>query len=190
MKTIKTIAVLLGVVLSGALSHAQDKDFNRNEFSFSYGRITTVEAISGAGSILAAIFSGGQADPVESSFLGTIDLEYFHYFSRRFSVGAIAAYEHEFKAPGNYLAVMPALKFAWAKAPKFCFYSKLGAGIGLTLEGNDAPKNEDTIRLGTPRAAFQLSLLGFDFGADHIHGFLELGAGDQGMFLGGIRYAF
>ena len=74
-------------------------------------------------------------------------------------------------------------------------YSKVGLGVTFRTQkedineakasnnGSDQSKNDVFFN-------FQLSALGMEFGAETVRGFVELGVGEQGMGLVGIRCKF
>lgn len=97
-----------------------------------------------------------------------------------------------------YATLMPAVKFDWVRKKNFGVYTKLAIGLTYNYEkeiqkkdgtGKDIDDKEvhsDTRFMGN----FQASLLGLEAGSQKIRGFAELGFGEQGIILAGLRYKF
>lgn len=97
-----------------------------------------------------------------------------------------------------YVTLMPAVKFDWLRQKNFGLYSKVAFGLTYMHEkeiqetddqGHDIGEKEvhsDSSFMGN----FQLSILGIEGGSQTIRGFAELGFGEQGILLAGIRYKF
>ena len=84
----------------------------------------------------------------------------------------------------SYFTLMPAVKFDWFQSKTFGVYSKLGAGATIRSEkGGD--ENESALHFN-----WQASLLGLELGSHQIRGFVEVGVGEQGIGLVGLRYKF
>ena len=70
-------------------------------------------------------------------------------------------------------------------------YSKLAFGATLRNEkydsDSDSSKDDSDSEV---HVNWQASLLGMEFGGPTIRGFLELGTGEQGIALVGLRYKF
>ena len=83
----------------------------------------------------------------------------------------------------DYISIMPAVKYNWLNRQHFSMYSKLALGVIIGLESGD---NHDKTK-----AAFgwQASAVGAEFGSA-FRGFLEVGFGEQGTILAGLRYKF
>ena len=89
------------------------------------------------------------------------------------------------------VAMMPAAKFNWLRMKNFGMYSKLAAGLTF------ASKKEDYSKGNTPNQSeskvgfnFQVSAIGFEAGSENIRAFAELGVGEQGIILAGVRAKF
>lgn len=90
----------------------------------------------------------------------------------------------------NY-SIIPTAKFDWMRKKHFGMYSKLGLGVSFIHETQKDDLDGGTDESDTDLLAnFQLSLLGMEFGSQHIRGFVELGVGEQGFALAGLKYKF
>ena len=91
----------------------------------------------------------------------------------------------------TYLTLMPAVKFDWLRKKHFGMYSKLAVGATLRNEKYDSVetsnKNDSDSEV---HVNWQASLLGMEAGGPTIRGVLELGTGEQGIILVGMRYKF
>ena len=90
------------------------------------------------------------------------------------------------------------MKFDWVRKKNFGIYSKIGLGATYMYE-KEVQKNDGSGQdiddkvvhsKGKWMANFQASLLGIEAGTEKIRGFAELGAGEQGIILAGLRYKF
>ncbi len=78
---------------------------------------------------------------------------------------------------------MPAVKYNWLNRDRFSMYSKIALGV---LIGIDSGADNDKT---TAAFAWQASAVGAEFG-NSFRGFLELGFGEQGILVAGLRYKF
>ena len=87
---------------------------------------------------------------------------------------------------------MPAVKFDWVRKKYFGVYSKLAIGATLRHEKIDYDDNSsyDDHNDSELHVNWQLSFLGIEAGSPTLRGFLELGTGEQGIFVAGLRYKF
>ena len=99
------------------------------------------------------------------------------------------------EATNTYITVLPAAKFNWLRKKYFGMYSKVGVGATFRTQKEDINEAKAGNN-GSDRSKsdiffnFQLSALGMEFGAETVRGFIELGVGEQGMGLFGIRCKF
>ena len=141
-----------------------------------------------------------------------ISVEYFHHISPVVSIGAIGAFNGSFsdmycnwqrsdgsapvkqkvgKSSKYFITVLPAAKFDWLRRKNIGLYSKLAAGVTIMHESqqDDAEGgldyNDTDVMFN-----FQLSLIGFEAGSENWRGFAELGFGEQGIALIGVKYKF
>ena len=143
-----------------------------------------------------------------------ISVEYFHHLSPVVSIGGIAAingttsdmfcnfqrtdgYGSTKEKVGSsskyYITVMPAAKFDWLRKKNFGMYSKVGIGATFASEKQKQDVNGEKKEIHNDtelRFNFQASLLGIEVGSQKIRGFVELGIGEQGIALAGVRYKF
>lgn len=136
------------------------------------------------------------------SFTGPISAEYFYHVKNWLGVGGIFAYgqnkqdvyllgDKDGEIKDTYLTLMPAAKFDWLRKKHFGVYSKLAVGATLRNEKYDSvdPSSKDDSD-SEVHVNWQVSLLGIEAGSPTIRGFLELGTGEQGIILVGVRYKF
>lgn len=83
-------------------------------------------------------------------------------------------------------AVMPAAKVFWFRKPHVAMYSKLAAGVTL-LDDYDEEADSHSF---DPYWAAQVTLAGVQFGGERFRGFVEAGAGMQGLVLAGLSVSF
>ena len=193
----KILMTMVAAMLLCGTMNAQD---NKHEFGVSYGTGTTTQFIEGWGKIGGIIVTLGNATTDNTKYLGPIAGEYFYRISPVVGVGAIGVYTKMTEDAifrGNkvgetsisYVTVMPAVKFNWLRKEYWGMYSKVGAG--MTFE----KKTEKEIETGETKSKtdtffnMQVTALGVEVGKQFC-GFAELGFGEQGTVLAGIRYKF
>ena len=200
----KRIFVLAAVAMMTAVSaQAQDGyEDTKHEIAVSYGGLSNATWMAFGEDLGTAMISIGKVRYEDGKIFGALGLEYFYHVSPVIGVGAIAAYARETKnlyiandmygeLKKNYISVMPAVKFNWLRKKYFGMYSK--AAIGATFsskkeeysKGDFENKSESKVNLD-----FQASVLGLEAGSPYVRGFVELGVGEQGVFLAGIRCKF
>ena len=136
------------------------------------------------------------------SYKGPLSVEYFYHMKSWLGVGGIFAYGRHTQdvyygqlklgeAKDSYFTLMPAVKFDWLRKKNFGMYSKLAFGTTLRNEKADyeSPEKEGYSET-TFEVNWQISLLGLEAGSERLRGFLELGTGEQGIGLIGLRYKF
>ena len=138
----------------------------------------------------------------DGNFTGPIALEYFYHLSPVIGLGAIGAYTHETKdilisndkygeAKNTFFTVMPAAKFNWLRKKNFGMYSKVGAGLTFASKKEDYSKGSvENLSESKVGFNFQVSALGIEAGSETIRAFVELGVGEQGVALAGVRLKF
>ena len=197
----KKIISIVAVILMTAMSaQAQSNGYDtKHEVAISYGIdsnsqiIDVFETIGGA--MVGARFEN-------ESFTGPISAEYFYHVKNWLGVGGILAYgqnkqdvyllgEKDGVSKNSYLTLMPAVKFDWLRKKHFGMYSKLAVGATLRNEKYDSDKaSSKDYSDSEVHVNWQLSLFGIEAGSPTIRGFLELGTGEQGIILAGVRYKF
>ena len=138
----------------------------------------------------------------DGNFTGPIAMDYFYHLNPVVGIGAIGAYTHETKdifiagekygeAKNSFITVMPAAKFNWLRKKYFGMYSKVAAGLTFASKKEDYSKsNVENLSESKVGFNFQVSALGIEAGPETIRAFAELGVGEQGVILGGIRAQF
>ena len=199
----KRIFVMAAVAMMATVSVNAQNENLRHEVSLSYGLGSIAQFGDGLGEGLAmAIFSDTEYD--NGFILGPISAEYFYHFNNpRLAIGGLVSYSkwdsdiqkksgsHEKvgERNRNYFAVMPAIKWYWTNKNSFGLYSKAAVGAAfLSSTEKDFATNKSKDDNGT-YFMFQASLIGAEFGKQ-FRGFAELGVGEQGFLLAGIRYKF
>ena len=148
----------------------------------------------------------------DESYIPTISAEYFYHVNPWLGVGGFLAFtgldrdmygnwqdnvtgnvEKKLcgKAMRRNFSLIPTAKFDYLRTKYFGMYSKLGVGASMMFESQQedyegGTNHENTIILPN----FQISLLGMEFGSEQIRGFAELGVGEQGYALAGVKYKF
>lgn len=199
----KKILVMVAVAIMTAVSvNAQNGyDNTKHEIAVSYGALSNSTWMS-IGDAMGTILTFGAVKYSDGKFTGPIAVEYFYHVNPLVGVGAIGAYACEKKdmliagenygeAKNTFITVMPAAKFNWLRTKNFGLYSKVGAGLTLVSRKEDYTKpnaeNQSDSKVGFN---FQASALGIEAGSPNIRAFLELGVGEQGVLLGGLRAKF
>ena len=172
----------------------------KHEISIGYGGGSTSQIFDAYSKIGTALGSFGTVTADNHVEIGPISAEYFYRINDLIGVGVIGAYvitTEDAKRRGEdygdftdtYITVMPAVKFNWLQKKSFGLYSKLAAGITLQ---NVKFEEDDTDKTDTEKQTFfnfQASLLGIEVG-NKVCGFAELGFGEQGIIMGGVRCKF
>ena len=200
----KKLMMMVAVALMTAVSANAQSEQPKNEIGISYG--LGVSAIGdGIGNGLGnGLFDGmvGRKWTNEKNF-GTLGIEYFRHLDNtpKLAVGGILTYARmgedvEYKGTKEgertrtWMSLMPTMKYYWTQSNNFAFYTKLGAGVMMLHS-----KNEDLVDHMTDTDSkfyfvWQASLLGAEVGSKNLRGFIELGVGEQGIVLAGLRYKF
>lgn len=193
----KFMMTLMAAVLLCGTMNAQD---NKHEIAVTYGAGTTTDFVDGWGKVGALMFTGGHTTFENEKHFGPISAEYFYRISPVVGVGVIGAYEKTtedvFESRSKVgdvtrsdITVMPAVKFNWLRKKNWGMYSKVGIGVTFetrkeTNNNTNTSESDNSIMFN-----FQATALGVEFGQS-ICGFAELGFGEQGAVLAGIRYKF
>ncbi len=194
--------VMVAVALMATMSvNAQNEEL-RHEVSVAYGGPSLSQFGSGLGEGLGLAFTNSEYD--DGNIFGPISAEYFYHPNNpRLAVGGIITYSkwdsdvlrrsnHNDKLGErnrNYLSVMPGIKWYWVNKNSFGFYSKAAAGpMFVFCKSEDYESNKSLTQNGT-YFLFQCSPIGIEFGGK-FRGFAEIGLGEQGVLLGGLRYKF
>lgn len=193
----KKIWMFAAILFCCTSMNAQAQDY-KHEISLSYGWLSTSDWLNIYEELIKAPFSGSQQQRNES-YYGPIAGEYFYRLNNTIAVGGIAAFGHfsydlyekkdgveqsRGEVANNYFTVLPAVKFNWLNKKNFGLYSKLAVGATFRSEkDDDINYSESSVHIN-----WQASLLGIEAGANHMFGFAELGFGEQGTLIAGIRF--
>lgn len=197
MKKIMIImfASLLAVQTAAAQRNNNERQIPlyRNELSASYGFLTHTNIGDVVTSSIVGMLSGRN---ISMSHLGAFNLQYMRALSDKVYVGGAISYEMgktkkdaTTKIAGNYITIMPTVKYYWYDSKHFGVYSRVGAGFTLASYGVTPLGG---VRQNFLRAdvAFQGSAICIEAGAPWIRGFLECGYGNEGVLVAGVKYCF
>ena len=177
---------------------AMAQDEFKHEVAISYGALSNSQIIDIFEEAITAPFQGNTTLK-DDKFFGPISAEYFYHLQPWIGIGGILVYgqkkgdlysDSDNKKIGEdkntYLTVMPAAKFDWFRRANVGLYSKLGVGVTLRHDvSEDIDYDESNMHVN-----WQLTAIGVEVGSKQIRAFAELGTGEQGIFLGGIRCKF
>ena len=188
--------VLAAFFFCGTSMSAQaQSDEIKHEIAVSYGGPATTYWAS-IGTAIGTALTGAKYE--NTSYFGSLSAEYFYHLKPSVSIGGILCYSQdndEINFAGSigdrttrYITVMPAIKWDYLRRDHFGMYMKAAAGYTLqriseTYKGQDESTNDGLFNV-------QCSLLGLEAGSQHVRGFFELGFGEQGIALLGLRYKF
>lgn len=193
--------LLTALVISALLCvPAQAQDETRHEISISYGGIPNSLWMDITSDVISSMF-GATYD--HSGVVGPIGVEYHYRASSLIAVGAIATFskhteEEKFNeqiartSDNSYFTLMPSVKFNWLRRPNWGMYSKVAVGASLrhsALQDQSVPNAQKTTE-NTVFFNFQASAVGIEAGTENVRGFAELGVGEQGIALAGVRFRF
>ena len=192
---------MVAVAMMTAMSaQAQNYDYEtKHEVAVSYGIDSNSQLIDAFEAIGGALVG---AKLENEKFFGPISAEYFYHFEPWLGVGGILAYgvnkqdvmsgkDKIGESKNSYYTLMPAVKFDWLRKKNFGMYSKLAVGATLRSEKYDSSNNSNRDYDDSEvHVNWQASLLGIEAGSPTIRGFAELGFGEQGIILAGVRYKF
>lgn len=203
MKIKSLLAILAISIAFCATAQTQEPEETRHEIAISYGTVPNSMWIDILTDVIPAMFG---EDYEDYKCVGPIGLEYFYHTSPLIGVGAVAVfatnnedgyYDKALSSHINrtYFTFMPSVKFNWLRKKNWGLYSKLALGTTYTHFVNkdydeQGHKSDEKITANDLLFNFQVSLLGFEAGGNHVRGFLELGMGEQGVALAGVRYKF
>ncbi|MBQ7495598.1 MAG: hypothetical protein IJT75_07640 [Bacteroidaceae bacterium] len=175
-------------------AQAQNDDI-KHEIGISYGGPATTYWARIGTAIGTALYG---AKYENTSYFGSLSAEYFYHPEPSVGIGGILCYSQDnddINYAGSigdrttrYFTVMPAIKWEYLRRDYFGMYLKAAAGYTLqrineTYKGQDESTTDGIFNV-------QFSLLGMEAGSQHIRAFIELGFGEQGIALAGLRYKF
>ncbi|MBO4564950.1 MAG: outer membrane beta-barrel protein [Bacteroidaceae bacterium] len=197
----KKIIVMAAVAMMAAMSASAQNGYDetKHEIGITYGVGANSDIIDAYEKIGGALVG---AKYENEKYFGPISAEYFYHVKPWLGVGGIFAYgqskqdvytlgSKDGEMKNNYFTLMPAVKFDWLRKQHFGMYSKLAVGATLRNEKyiSDTAVNKDKSD-SELHLNWQASLLGIEAGSPTFRGFIELGTGEQGIALIGLRYKF
>lgn len=200
----KKIFVMVAVAIMTAMSVNAQTGYEdtKHEVGISYGAMSNSTWMAIGDDLGTSIASVGTVRYDDGSVVGAIAVEYFYHLSPVVGVGAIGAYTKETKdlfvvndkwgeAKNTFISVLPAAKFNWLRKKYFGMYSKVAAGVTFTSKKEDYTKGSTGNRSESKvNFNWQASVLGVEAGSPNVRGFVELGIGEQGVMIAGIRCKF
>ena len=154
-----------------------------NQMSVSYGFFSNSKLYT----VLSRIFGSVVAKDYKASDFGAMSFEYMHDLGDLVSVGVAMSYFHlsTFENGNSYefnnYSLLPAAKLNWYRKPWFGSYTKVAAGASY----RDFYEEKDRVYFN-----FQVSLLGLEVGPEFLRAYTEIGVGEQGALVAGLRYRF
>lgn len=198
MKKSVIFSAFVALMTIVGIQTAMAQDEFKHEVAISYGALSNSQILDVFEEAIMAPFQGGTTLK-DDKFFGPISAEYFYHLQPWIGIGGILVYgqkkgdlysDSDNKKIGEdkntYLTVMPAAKFDWFRRANVGLYSKLGVGVTLRHDvSEDIDYDESNLHVN-----WQLTAIGVEVGSKQIRAFAELGTGEQGIFLGGIRCKF
>lgn len=198
----KMLLIIAAAMMVAASATAQENGYeSKHEVGISYGFGSNSRILDAFEDVIAITTTAGTIKTDNDSWVGPISVEYFYRPMEWLGVGGIVAYESmkqdvflggstkDGEAKNTYLTVMPAVKLDWLRKAHFGMYSKFALGATLRSEKVDLITTGESSE-SEWRVNWQASLLGFEAGSPTVRGFAELGTGEQGIFLVGLRCKF
>ena len=171
----------------------------KHELAISYGidgNSQIIDAFEAVGSAMVGVSFDNE------KYFGPISAEYFYHAKPWLGVGGILAYgknkqdammghDKIGESKNSYFTLMPAVKFDWLRKKHFGMYSKVAVGATLRSEKYNSSNNSNNDYTDSEvHFNWQASFLGIEAGSSTLRGFAELGTGEQGIVLAGLRYKF
>ena len=200
----KSFFLLIALTLATVSTKAQT-DEPRHEIGVSYGVGISIIGDGIGHGIANGIFDAltGREWANERDF-GTLGLEYFYHLNNpRLAVGGIVTFARtgedvvdrstrvkEGERSRLYIGVMPAVKQYWVQKKHFGLYTKVAVGLMYFKDHREDYTLNDKSDNSRVYFTGQLSLLGLDGGSQNLRAFAEIGAGEQGIVLAGVKAKF
>ena len=198
MKKSVLFSAFVALMTIVGIQTAMAQDEFKHEVAISYGALSNSQIIDIFEEAITAPFQGNTTLK-DDKFFGPISAEYFYHLQPWIGIGGILVYgqkkgdlysDSDNKKIGEdkntYLTVMPAAKFDWFRRANVGLYSKVGVGVTLRHDvTDDIDYDESNMHVN-----WQLTAIGVEVGSKQIRAFAELGTGEQGIVLGGIRCKF
>ena len=198
---IKRFSLVLFALMAMVCVQAQDEN-PRHEIGVSYGLGVSLIGDGIGNAVGAGIFDAltGYEWTNKKNF-GTLGVEYFYHLADapRTAIGGIFTYARygedvekggvkEGERTRSYMTLMPSVKYYYVNGKNFGLYSKVAAGVMMMRAKSESNGKSDTN--SDFRFMCQASLLGLEAGSQNFRCFFELGAGEQGIILVGLKYKF
>lgn len=147
----------------------------------------------------------------DKSEFPALSVEYYYRLSKVVGIGGFFAYndlkrdmflditdsqgkrtrsEKEGVAKRSNFSIIPAVKIDYLRTKNFGMYAKFGLGLSMMYEKQKDDKVGKVYSHTDYNVNFQASLLGLEAGLPNLRAFLELGMGEQGIGVLGLRYKF
>ena len=196
------MAAVIAMLFMPVQVQAQEELETRHEIGISYGSIPNSVWFNFLSDIIPAMF-WEKFD--NHKYVGPIGLEYYYHTSPLIGVGAVAVFSNNTKdgfykeiqtshMTQSYFTFMPSMKLDWLRKHNWGMYTKLAAGVTYAhvtdQDYENGKKTDEKITSKDLLFNFQASLVGIEAGNNHVRGFAELGIGEQGVVLGGVRFKF
>ena len=199
----KLFLIIVAALTTATVAQAQNGyDDTKHEVAISIGAFSNSQWIDALEDATTVLISGSAVSFDDGNFTGPFSAEYFYHIKPWLGVGGIFVYgnnkqdilfmkKKDGELKHSYYTLLPAVKFDWLRNKHIGMYSKLGLGVTLRNESidcdeEDVEQEDDTMT----HFNWQLSLLGFEAGGPKLRGFVELGCGEQGIALVGVRCKF
>ena len=196
----KTLLLVAVAMMTAMSANAQNNGYEtKHEVAVSIGLYSNSQIIDVFEEIGGAMFG---AKLENERFIGPLSAEYFYHAKPWLGVGGILVYGHNKQdamsgsdkigeSKNSYLTLMPAVKFDWLRKKHFGMYSKVAIGATLRSEKYDSDVNtKNSYDDSEVHVNWQVSFIGIEAGSPAIRAFAELGTGEQGIFLVGVRCKF
>lgn len=201
----KVLLLVVALTMATVSVKAQEEDYDlRHEVSISYGALSCSQILDAFRAVYD-MWAGAQLDG-RTSIVGPISAEYYYHIEDWFAVGGIVAFGRTSqdifyydevgggkigKDYNTYYTVMPSVKFNWFRREHFGLYSKVAAGVTIrNMKAVSLDPRWQTYNETLTHFNFQATAIGAEFGGVNFRGFVELGMGEQGVALAGLRWRF
>lgn len=148
------------------------------------------------------VTSWGDVKYDNTSWFGSLSGEYFYCVLPKLSLGGVVCFSQDNDdmirksddskvgdRTTRFFTIMPALKWNYLQRKHYGMYMKLAAGYTFESVKEDC-SNGLSDKSNSGFFNMQVSLLGIEAGGQRLRGYTELGFGEQGLLLAGLRYRF
>ena len=199
----KIIVMVTAIMMAATTVSAQEEENFKHEVAVSYGGMSNSMWMTIGETLGTVIGTLGAIRYDDGSFTGPLALEYFYHINPVVGIGAVGVYGQEKQdmfignspwgeAKNTYVSVLPAAKFNYLRKKYFGMYSKVAVGVTFRTQKEDYPNSSSQEDVSKSKVLFnwQVTGLGVEAGSQNIRAFVELGIGEQGMALAGLRCKF